>query len=272
MITGDLEPTFGNAYQEGQDVVTSRSKYQTQIGYCPQFDPLLDKMTGREMLKLFGRLRGVKPENLGVVVNQLIDMADLSKHADKTTESYSGGNKRKLSLALSLIANPKVILLDEPTAGVDPVARKKIWTLLSFIRKAYDCSIVLTSHSMHECETLCSRLGIMVSGLMRCLGSAQQLRAKYGRGYTIMIKLKRDNLNSSEYVTSLWRHIENVISGVVLADQHETICTLRVPEKKTKWSTLFEIMEDTKCQFQLEDYTISDTTLEQIFISFARTN
>ena len=272
MITGDIEPTFGNAYQGGTDVVTSISEYQKQIGYCPQFDPLLDKMTGREMLNLFARLRGVHTRNVNVIVNNLIEMTDLAKHADKTTESYSGGNKRKLSLALALIANPKLILLDEPTAGVDATARRKIWSLLSFIRRTYSCSIVLTSHSMQECETLCSRLAIMVSGSLKCLASTQQLRAKYGRGYTLVIKLARDNLYSQEYISSLWSHIQSIIPGVTLTDQHETLWTLRVPDKSVKWSYLFESMEEMKENFHLEDYTISDTTLEQIFISFARSN
>ena len=270
MITGDLEPTFGNCYHGNTDILTNRPSYQRQIGYCPQFDPLLDKMTGREMLKLFARLRGIQTSNLKAVVNQLIEMADLTKHADKTTESYSGGNKRKLSLALSLIANPKIILLDEPTAGVDPGARRKIWTLLSFIRRAYSCSIVLTSHSMQECETLCSRLGIMVAGQMKCLGSAQQLRSKYGRGYTLMIKLPREKMASEEWIQTVWGHIQLSIPGSVFTDQHETLWTIRVPDQNVKWSTLFEVMEDMKTRFELEDYTVSDTTLEQIFIAFAR--
>lgn len=244
--------------------------YQQQLGYCPQFDPLLDRLSGRETLELFARLRGLKEESIPVLVNQLIALTDLKNHASKKTESYSGGNKRKLSLAIALMANPKILLLDEPTSGVDPGARRKIWATLTHVSEAFGCSIILTSHSMQECEALCQRIAIMVSGQLRCLGSAQHLRAKYGLGYTIVIKFKRVYLTDAALMESLKTHLKAAIPGLVFTDQHETLWTLRVPDPTVKWSTLFEIMQNLKNQFDLEDYNVSDTTLEQIFVGFAR--
>jgi ATP-binding cassette subfamily A (ABC1) protein 3 len=272
MITGDLFPSFGNAYQSsGLSVVGDTQEYQQQLGYCPQFDPLLDKLSGREMLELFARLRGLQDESISVLVTQLINLTDLQNHADRKTESFSGGNKRKLSLAIALMANPEILLLDEPTSGVDPGARRKIWATLSHVSESFGCSIILTSHSMQECEALCQRIGIMVSGQLRCLGSAQHLRSKYGQGYTIVVKLKRNFLADVSEMQSLKDNLTTSIPGVLFTDQHETVWTLRVPDPSVKWSTLFEVMQKLKDQFDFEDYTISDTTLEQIFVGFART-
>ena len=174
MLTGDLDVTSGDARSGLFSIIDSLSHFQQQLGYCPQFDALLDKLTGREMLFLFGRLRGIPEYMLSRSVEELIVMCDLTKHADKPTQAYSGGNKRKLSLAMALIGSPRILLLDEPTSGVDPAARRIIWSTLATVRQKFGCSLVLTSHSMDECEALCSRLGIMVNGQLRCLGSGKE--------------------------------------------------------------------------------------------------
>ncbi|KAI1307954.1 Phospholipid-transporting ATPase ABCA3 [Halotydeus destructor] len=267
MLTGDILPTAGDARSGPLSIVAQRSEFQQQLGYCPQFDALLDKMTGSEMLFLFGRLRGIPEYMLRREVNQLIEMSDLSKHAHKATETYSGGNKRKLSLAISLIGSPKLLLLDEPTSGVDPGARRKIWSTLSHVRKHYGCSIILTSHSMEECEALCSRLAIMVKGQFRCLGPVQHLRNKYGQGYTVVIKIKRDRLDTSHEVQQA---VQSSLRGTVLLDAHETVINYHVTDTTVTWTELFENLERIKLTYDLEDYSVSDTTLEQIFISFAK--
>ncbi|KAI1307956.1 Phospholipid-transporting ATPase ABCA3 [Halotydeus destructor] len=267
MLTGDIVPTAGDARSGPLSIVDQRSEFQQQLGYCPQFDALLHKMTASEMLFLFGRLRGIPEYMLRREVDQLIAMSDLTKHAHKPTGTYSGGNKRKLSLAIALIGSPKLLLLDEPTAGVDPGARRKIWTTLSHEREHYRCSIILTSHSMEECEALCSRLAIMVKGQFRCFGPVQHLRNKYGQGYTVTIKIKRDRLESSHDVKQA---IESSIRGAVIRDAHETVIGYHVTDTTVTWTELFENLERIKRDFDLEDYSVSDTTLEQIFIAFAR--
>lgn len=274
MITGDCFPSYGNAHHDDFDLVHSLRDFQLNLGYCPQFDPLLDKLTGREMLHLFGRLRGVCGDDLKIVTNDLIEMAGLKKYADKTTETYSGGNKRKLSLVLAIIGHPKVLLLDEPTSGVDPSSRRKIWNMLGMIRNQFGCSIVMTSHSMQECESICSRIGIMVAGQFRCLGSVQHLRNKYGQGFTLMIKISigmlRNPQTASGYLEQIKGHIVNEIPSAVIRDFHETVMNYHVTDPTVSWSTLFKVMELAKKKFSLEDYSISDTSLEQIFIAFAQ--
>lgn len=103
--------------------------------------------------------------------------------------SFSGGNKRRLSLGIALVGLPEVLLLDEPTTGVDPKARRVIWDILSKIRE-FGSSLILTSHSMEECEALCTNLAIMVNGQFKCLGSPQHIKTKYGAGYTLLVRLE----------------------------------------------------------------------------------
>ncbi|KAI1305390.1 Phospholipid-transporting ATPase ABCA3 [Halotydeus destructor] len=270
MLTGDLEPTSGNAHAHSAELLKDLTKYQRNIGYCPQFDAHPTKMTGVEALTLFGRLRGIKEANLKAEVNAIIEMIDLKKHADRLSETYSGGNRRKLSLGLSLIGGPPVLLLDEPTCGVDPTARRKIWAALATVRAHYGSSVVLTSHSMEECECLCSRVGIMVAGRLRCLGAIQHLRAKYGQGYTVTLKLKHDRADDDLYMKNIRLSVERSVPSAALSDAHDTMLTYHVTDKQLTWSQLFRLLESIKNKHELEDYAVSDTTLEQIFISFAR--
>lgn len=193
MLTGDTIITHGNAYIKRHDIKTQRSQYLSDISYCPQFNAFLENLTTVETLYLFARLRGKSlltlrfsltkiysncnliylgiPEKfIAENVDHLIKMLGLQNGAKYRAGVLSGGTKRKLSLAIALIGSPSVILLDEPTTGVDASSRRKVWSVLQQYQKNNSCSIILCSHSMEECEALCSRVGIMVKGEFRCLG------------------------------------------------------------------------------------------------------
>jgi ATP-binding cassette subfamily A (ABC1) protein 3 len=126
-----------------------QAKARQSIGLCPQTDPLLDLMTGRETLKMFALLRGVRRDRVDGVVSDLIEKLTLKPHADKVTESYSGGNKRKLSLGIAaLVGDGGVLMIDECSTGLDPMARRKLWELIEDL--AVKRSVVITTHSMEE--------------------------------------------------------------------------------------------------------------------------
>ena len=116
MLTGDTKISYGDAFVSGHSIKDQMGLVRQDMGYCPQFDALSDLLTGRETLSLFGRLRGIKPDCLSRDVNHLIEHMQLTQYADKPTKTYSGGNKRKLSVAIALMGNPPVVFLDEPTA------------------------------------------------------------------------------------------------------------------------------------------------------------
>lgn len=187
-------------------------------GYCPQFDALIGEMTGRETLTMYCLLRGIPNQRITSIVVNLAADFDFVKHIDKRVKMYSGGNKRKLSTAIALVGNPAIVYLDEPTTGkslsntiqglqlinamlrfcsfegMDPGARRQLWDMICKVRKSGK-SIMLTSHSMDECEALCTRLAIMVNGEFKCLGSVQHLKNKFSKGYTLSVKVKKNSVS-----------------------------------------------------------------------------
>lgn len=198
MMTGDETISSGDAWVKGTSLKADMNEVHKTIGYCPQFDALLDDLTGRETLKIFCLLRGVQPSRIAKLSSRLADDLNFTKHIDKKVKEYSGGNKRKLSTAIALVGDPSVVYLDEPTTGMDPGAKRQLWNMICKIRDE-GLSIVLTSHSMEECEALCTRLAIMVNGEFKCLGSTQHLKNKFSKGYVLNIKMKRTETASGDF-------------------------------------------------------------------------
>ena len=190
ILTGAQLPTSGDAWLGGKNILTNQKDVRRLIGYCPQHDALLSRLTVRDHLRLFGRIKGVKAAVLETFVQEMMTDLDLKSHEHKLASTLSGGNKRKLGVGIALMGSPQLVFLDEPSTGVDPGARRFMWDIISRLsthRK--ECTVVLTTHNMEEAEALCSSIGIMVGGRLRCLGSNQRLKAKFGKGYQLELKL-----------------------------------------------------------------------------------
>jgi len=197
ILSGEFPPTTGTAFIDGFNIQVDQSKIRRKIGYCPQFDALLELLTVREHLELYGRIKGLEGDDLERVVRGKLEQMDLTDFENKAAGSLSGGNKRKLSVAIAMIGEPSIVFLDEPSTGMDPVARRFMWEVISRISTQDAlCSIILTTHSMEEAEALCTRIGIMVNGSLRCLGSGQHLKQRYGDGYEVDIKLNFASMKS----------------------------------------------------------------------------
>eukprot|EP01052_Picozoa_sp_SAG31_P002114 SAG31_NODE_71_length_28115_cov_4.128105_14_plen_535_part_00 len=202
-LTGDCLPTNGRAYLGGHDILTEQRAVRRLLGYCPQFDALLDRLTVREHLQLFARIKGVAASKLASVVNLVMQQMQLQDFENKLAGTLSGGNKRKLSVGIAMIGSPKIIFLDEPSTGVDPVARRFLWNVINRICvQRRDCCIVLTSHVMEEVEALCTRVGIMSGGRLRCLGSIQHLKGRFGHGYQLEVKAANPSTGAVSAVTT----------------------------------------------------------------------
>ena len=140
---------------------------------CPQFDTLVERLTVRENLLLFGQLKGLSGDALRAAVEGFMGAMNIKKYQSKLIMQLSGGNRRKVSLAVALLGCPPTVYLDEPSTGLDPVASRLMWRLLSRIAATKTTAIVLTTHNMLECEAVCSRICIMKLGEMVCLGDSQ---------------------------------------------------------------------------------------------------
>ncbi|XP_022089306.1 ATP-binding cassette sub-family A member 3-like [Acanthaster planci] len=267
MLTGDELVTDGDALVDGFNIKSNIKQVQQRIGYCPQFDALIDQLTGRETLRLYARLRGMKEAVIESKVQELLAMFSLTEYADKQTKTYSGGNKRKLSTTIALIGDPPIVFLDEPSTGMDPVTKRLLWKALCQVRNEGRC-IVLTSHSMEECEALCTRLAIMVNGQIKCLGSTQHLKSRFGEGFTVLAKVSsRDGIPD---MMPLKQFIETQFPGSRLKDEHQSMVHYHITNTQLTWAQVFGTMERAKPRYDIEDYSVSQTTLEQVFINFAR--
>ncbi|KAI9984335.1 hypothetical protein PInf_005683 [Phytophthora infestans] len=197
VLTGQLAPTHGYVTLSGFDLATSSAAARKRMGYCPQFDALHDLLTVKEQLELYARIKGIPDAFVDVAVDEQIQALGLAKYRHKLTQGLSGGNKRKVSTAIALLGRPRVVFLDEPSTGVDPSSRRKMWDVIARVSSS-DACVVLTTHSMEECEALCSRVGILVSGRLKCLGSVEHLKQKFGRGFTVEITLRASDTDTDE--------------------------------------------------------------------------
>ncbi|TMW64055.1 hypothetical protein Poli38472_014172 [Pythium oligandrum] len=342
MLTGDVIPSSGTATLSGFDILTQQIEVRRQIGYCPQFDALFELLTVREHLELFARIKGVSRAALDDVVSEKIQQLNLASFENKLAGSLSGGNKRKLSVAIAMIGNPQIIFLDEPSTGMDPVSRRFMWDVIAGIStRGKSSTIVLTTHSMEESEALCSRVSIMVGGRLRCLGSVQHLKSRFGDGLVFDVKMtapSHEELQevvdrvmfdanafvSSDEIADKCRIFGNAelasrvsadhptgyslaaalerdgfIRGpafcswcveetrfdalhrflgesfgddnILVMERQNDFCRfkLRGSNAQLRLSTVFDRVERVKSKMHIREYSVSQTTLEQIFNQFA---
>jgi ABC-type multidrug transport system ATPase subunit len=261
MLSGEFPPTSGEGYLAGMEMTTNREEINRTMGYCPQFDALFGKMTGREHLQMYARIKGIKHEQEDAVVQHMINTMNLQDHADREAGGYSGGNKRKLSVAIALMGSPRIVFLDEPSTGMDPEARRYMWRVISSTMAGR--SVILTTHSMEEAEALSHNIGIMVGGRLRCLGTTQHLKNKYGKGYSMELRTsdaKAESLKEWVNAKFLASSLEEEIGGQLRYE---------IPQENVNLSGVFRKLEQDRAALGLADFSVSQTTLEQVFVRFA---
>ena len=338
-LTRDITPTTGEITVQGFNIQSDFGEARKLIGYCPQHDALFPLLTVEETLKFYALIKGIRTHKIRAVIEKAIKQLNLKDHRNKLAGTLSGGNKRKLSVALALIGNPPIILLDEPSAGMDPEARRFMWQVVEKIsQRDKKSAVILTTHSMEEAEALSTKLGIMVrGGIFRCMGSSQHIKNKFGVGYEVEAKVKKSSyqelqalaqelgfttelqskvalssasskcaeagfdplildqlreeglgadlaveakldpngevrlrnllewLKAQTYgfriITYLTRHFEQV----EVLEQCGEFFKLRVPKEDKTIGWLFGQFESSKQQLGIQEYSVSQTTLEQIF-------
>lgn len=174
VLCGLIQPTSGSCKVGGYDVQKQKSKVKDLIGVCPQETAVYPYLTGLENVELFGNLHGMDKQTLGTRRDMLLQEMGLTHDAKRRAEKYSGGMKRRLSLILSLIHDPRIAFLDEPTVAMDPQSRHAVWDFIRELKKRGK-TIILTTHYMEEAEELCDRVGIIDHGKLIALGSPEEL-------------------------------------------------------------------------------------------------
>ena len=219
MVTGATSDFEGDAFVDGVDVKKHPQRARASLGVCPQHDVLWPSLTAREHLELFAALRAPDAEDAGSVpgrrererdaarVAASLAAAGLARDADRLAGTLSGGQRRRLSLAIAFIGEPSVVLLDEPTAGMDPLARRHAWDVIRKMagrrggappaaektaRPSAPVSVLLTTHFMDEADALSDRVAVMHSGKLACAGSPLFIKASFGGGYVLRLRTCRD--------------------------------------------------------------------------------
>ncbi|KAM6269041.1 glucosylceramide transporter ABCA12 [Porphyrio hochstetteri] len=267
MLTGDIGASSGRLrIQDHSGSLNDISEaHWSLFGYCPQEDALDDLLTVEEHMYYYARLHGIPERDIKGVVLQLLYRLNLMAYKDRVTSMCSYGTNRKLSTALALIGNPLILLLDEPSSGMDPNAKRHLWKIISE-EVQNKCSVILTSHSMEECEALCTRLAIMVNGSFQCIGSLQHIKSRFGRGFTVKMHLN-SNTVSTEMLTEFMKlHFPNTC----LKDRHFNMVEYHVPVSAGGVANIFDLLESSKAAFNIRHFSVSQTTLEEVFINFAK--
>jgi ABC-2 type transport system ATP-binding protein len=180
VLTTLLRPASGRAWILGHEVTAEAATVRRLIGYVPQALSADGSLTGRENASLFAQLHGIpRPERAGRI-DAMLDMMDIAGAADRVVRSYSGGMVRRLEIACALLHRPRLLLLDEPTIGLDPVARRAVWRHLADMRDETGLTLLVTTHSMEEAEEQCRRVAVMSAGQIRAEGTPRELREALG--------------------------------------------------------------------------------------------
>nr|XP_054932394.1 phospholipid-transporting ATPase ABCA3-like [Dermacentor andersoni] len=268
ILTGEILPHEGDAFIGDVSVVRNVYEFQQFLGYCPQSNALLDTLTGIETLMLYIRLRGIPVTKEYVdTLLEIFNMVEIGAHLVGT---YSAGNRRKLSLCVSLIGMPRMLLLDEPYSGMGILSRKRIVNYISSLQKQAKISIVLSSHSLTDVEFLCHRIAILRGGKLQCLGSLSHLKEKFGKGYTITVKSYPDKKQDFVYQREVVRDVRKNFPDADLVHSYEGLLEFRVSRVHMLWSEMFTRMAKIKKRFKLQEVFVADTSLEQIFVSVTR--
>lgn len=264
-LTGVLPLTGGDALVHGESLVATGGidRIRASMGVCPQFDILWKELTGMEHMKIYGRLKGLNTNEVRTQGAKLLESVKLTDAAQMKTGAYSGGMRRRLSVAIALLGDPLVVYLDEPTTGMDPISRRHVWDAIEAAKR--DRIVILTTHSMEEADILGDSIAIMARGKLRAIGSSIRLKQKFGSGYQISLshdKNKRDELN--EFMKMEF----GVASPTDIKGSYTTYTLPKSLEQKLHES--LSVLEENKERFGLSDVQIHMTSLEEVFLNIAK--
>ena len=186
MLTTLLTPTGGHAWVNGFDIMRQTREVRHSIGYVPQALSADGSLTGYENLLIFAKLYDLPRDIRQSRIHEVLEYVGLADASKQLVRNYSGGMIRRLEVAQALLHQPRVLFLDEPTVGLDPVARQAIWDHLTRLRAESKMTILLTTHSMEEADSLCTRIGIMHRGTIAAIGTPAELKAQVGGEHTTL--------------------------------------------------------------------------------------
>lgn len=237
MLTGLVNSTGGHCEVFGYDLFEDMSNVRQFLGVCPQHDVLFDLLSAEEHLDIFCDFKGVDRKTKKEEIRKMLIDVDVFHSKDIEAKKLSGGNRRKLSVAIALIGGSKLVLLDEPTAGMDLSARRKLWNMLKNYK--HNRIIILTTHYMDEADILGDRIGIMTGGKLICLGSSLFLKNRFGVGYNLTMVKKQKEPN-----TKVGQYLKEKIGDVKKLSEVSSEITYQIPTALSyKFKEFFNVFD-----------------------------
>lgn len=262
MIRGDIKPSTPNSAIDiaGHSILSHPVAARANLGVCPQFDSA-DVLTVKETLRFFAKIRGVK--HIEHNVSTLIDACGLEAWADQLAQNLSGGTKRKLSLAVALVGNPRVLILDEPSSALDANAKRNLWRCLQTMSK--NRAIVLTTHSMEEADALADRIGI-VSSRMLAVGNREDIKNRAGDAFHIHLVSRSSPRTTPQELQTMkdWISQEFPQAKISRETQGGQI-RFEVPAEGRELVWLISRLEGAKERLGVEFYSVGKATLDEVF-------
>ncbi|ELK12129.1 ATP-binding cassette sub-family A member 3 [Pteropus alecto] len=259
ILSGLYPATSGEAYINGYDISKQMVQIRKSLGLCPQQDLLFNYLTVSEHLYFYGVVKGIPRKMCFLEIDRMLSTFNLLEKQNAFSESLSGGMKRKLSISIALLGDSKVVILDEPTSGMDPASRRAAWDVLHQYKQ--DRTILLTTHHMDEADILGDRIAIMVNGSLRCCGSSLFLKKIYGVGYHI-IMVKEPHCNVEEISKLIYYHIPSATLEKNIKNELSFI----LPREYThSFEALFTDLEKRQAELGIASFGASVTTMEEVF-------
>ena len=262
MIRGDIKPSASGSSIDvaGHSVLTSPVAARASLGVCPQFDSA-DALTVQETLRFFAKIRGVK--DIEHNVSTVIAVCGIEQWTDQLAQKLSGGTKRKLSLAVALVGNPRVLILDEPSSALDANAKRTLWRCLQTIAKRR--AVLLTTHSMEEADALADRIGI-VSSRMLALSGREDLKRRAGDAYHVHIVSRSAPRTTAQELQVMRDWIEMTYpSAKISRETQGGQVRFEVPVEGYDIAGLIKTLEGAKEELGVEYYSVGKATLDEVF-------
>jgi ABC-2 type transport system ATP-binding protein len=255
MMCGLLQPTSGRVLFNGADI---QSTPKGKIGVCPQELVLWEALTCRENLAFIGKMYGVQECELDERVDKLLTLLALSDKADQVVSKLSGGMKRRLNIGVSLVHNPEIVFLDEPSAGLDPQSRQLLWDFIRSLRDEEGKTVVLTTHVMEEADALSDRIAIIDRGKLLLLDTPDDLKKTMGKGDIVELQLKDRAMNEA-----ILQHVK-ARGGVEEVYELKGRIAVRALNATSMLPEIISSVEHAGGS--VTDITIRGNTLEDVFI------
>jgi len=248
MIEGLRKPTSGKILVLGKDIKKNLAEIKELIGVQLQSSAYYDFLSLKDILNLFGSFY-----NKRLAADELLKMVDLTHKANAYVSQLSGGQKQRFSIVASLVNDPEIVFLDEPTTGLDPLARRNLWDVITKIRKQGK-TLILTTHYMEEAERLCDRVAIMDAGKILVMGETHKLIDRVKNPYRV-------TFHTEKLAPKIMKEIKNCCGQVTNPNGKNNYYELQIKDKKL-FNQILDIIQKNK----IEDFTVGRATLEDLFL------